>query len=185
MTKFLTFTSLSFYFFAVLFGLILFTGRYPAAVIIQTSDGKTIKLDREKLKRLKAEIKRLEEEVAKKRNELSKLEEQIAEANGTIEQLKGEITMLNAQKRGLEQGQSLATLYNSMQPEDVASLIAKADDRMIDMIVRYVFPYMRERNVGKIMSSLAKSSPQVAIKIVQMMAKLDEESNQRQTEESL
>ncbi|RKY03912.1 hypothetical protein DRP77_05170 [Candidatus Poribacteria bacterium] len=177
MTRFFALMSLVFYFFAVLFGLILFTGRYSATTtVVQTVDGKTVKLDQEKLKMLKEELKKLEEQIAQKRKELSKLEEQIAEANGTIEQLRGEITVLTAQKRSLEQGQSLATLYNSMQPEDVASLIAKADDRMIDMIVRYVFPYMRERNVGRIMSSLTKSSPQVAVKIVQMMAKLDEEA---------
>lgn len=184
MTKFFAFTSLIFYFFALLFGLLLFTGRYPstAVVSVKTADGGTIKLDQERLKRLKEEIKKLEEQIAQKRKELSKLEERIAEANGTIEQLRGEIIVLSAQKRSLEQGQSLATLYNSMQPEDVASLIAKADDRMIDMIVRYVFPYMRERNVGRIMSSLTKSNPQVAVKIVQMMAKLDEEAADKETE---
>ena len=184
MTKIFALMSLTFYFFAVLFGLILFTGRYhPAAPAGEK--GKSEEVESERTKALAQKVKRLEEEIASKRKELVNLQEQIDQANQTIEQLRAEIAALSAEKRSLEQGQSLAKLYNAMQPEEVASLLSKADSQMIDMIVKYAFPYMREKNVGKIMSALTKSDPQVAIKITQILARIDEESRKRQTEESL
>ncbi|HID55984.1 TPA: hypothetical protein EYP37_05610 [Candidatus Poribacteria bacterium] len=166
MTKLMTITSLTFYFFALLFGLILFTGRYTYTVPAQTVQGKPGETSAERIKRLDAEIKA-------KQNRLSKLQGQIGEATRRLNQIKEQIATLEMERESVERGRSLARLYSSMQAEDVASLIMQANDETIDLIVKYAFPYMRDRVLGKVMSSLVKNNPQLAARISKMLAEND------------
>lgn len=167
MMKLMTITSLAFYFFALLFGLILFTGRYTYTVPSQTAQGKG------KPGETSAQTKQLDAEIEAKQNRLSKLQEQIGQATRTLNQLKEQIAALEMERESVERGRSLARLYSSMQAEDVASLIMQANDETIDLIVKYAFPYMRSRDLGKVMSSLVKSDPQLAARISKILAEND------------
>jgi len=174
MTKLMTITSLAFYFFALLFGLILFTGRYTYTVPAQTAQGEGKSEETSaQMKSLQEKIKQLNAEIETKQNRLSKLQEQIGEATRTLNQLKEQIAALEMERESVERGRSLARLYSSMQAEDVASLIMQANDETIDLIVKYAFPYMRDKDLGKVMSSLVKSDPQLAAKISKILAEND------------
>jgi septal ring factor EnvC (AmiA/AmiB activator) len=179
MTKLLTLLSLTFYFFALLFGLILFTGRFPQPVSGQEGQSET---SAEQMVPLETKLQELNKEIESKQARLSKLQEEIAKAKKTINQLKGQITALEIEKNSLDRGRSLARLYGSMQAEDVASIITKANDETIDLIVKYAFPYMKDRDLGKVMGSLVKTDPQLAAKIIKMMAKNDGEERTEELE---
>jgi len=163
MAKIMGILALAFYFFAMLFGLMLYTGVGRGGHIPYGSMSKSmLPTEAEGYSTITPpspdEIKELLEQEKQLQSQIELLEAQLNakqlafdDVTVRLSKLQSDFKLLDMEKKLTERGRMMASVYKKMNPEEAASVWGKVPEEKLKWMVEYAFPYMNDTTLGKIM----------------------------------
>ena len=175
MIKLLTILALTFYFFALLFGLMLYLGRNQKEEFMTAGEvigyATITKPEAKEIQRLMDEQHQLSMQVEQLQSELIDKQTRVEEMKTQAAQLQKEMDTLTGEKQQYQKGQTLATDLLAMKPQQAAATLAAADDALLRFFVSYAMPFMRgDAQYKKMMDAVAKNNPALAAKLETFVA---------------
>lgn len=178
MAKIMGILALTFYFFALLFGLMLYVGvgqggQIPYGLISKSmSPGEAAGYaaitppSPDEIKELMAKERELQSTMEFVEAQLNKKQADVDDLTVRISKLQSELKRLDMEKKITERGQQMALMYISMKPEEAASMLGKINDEDLKWMVTYAFPHMTDKVQGKIMGQADQTLTEKIIRII-------------------
>jgi len=183
--------ALTFYFIALILGLILYLGLDQSDLMTpgELMGYATItKPEAEEIQRLMDEHTKWAEAVEQLKSEVVHYQAEITKMKAQMDTLQKEIDALEAEKLKYEKGQALATDLLSMKPQQAVATLAvevvddvsmETYDAFLQFFVSYAMPFMRkDAGYKKFMDGVAKDNPILATKIEMLVAAEEERNSQ-------
>jgi len=170
--------ALVFYFFALVFGMMLYVGVGRGGQIPPALMSKSMSPEKaagysvitppspDEIKELLAKERQLQAQIEILEAQLNAKQAEVDDATVQLSKLQSELKLLNMEKKLTERGQMMASTYDKMKPEEAASALGKVNDDTLKWIVAYAFPYMEGESLGKIMGKADQPLTERVSKII-------------------
>jgi len=178
MAKIMGVLALAFYFFAMLFGLMLYMGigrggQIPPNLIsksmlpAEAAGYSTITPPSpDEIKKLLEQEQQYQAQIELLESQLNAKQLAVDEMTVRLSKLQSELKRLDMDKKFTEQGQKMASVYGKMNPEEAASAWKNIKEEHLKWIVEYAFPYMNDKTLGSIMAKADQSLTESVSKII-------------------